>query len=232
VALLIIEQGKNTADYLFIILYPCRFNLLPNNYFRYFRAMIAFLKGEFVYKSPAMVHMDVQGVGYEVQISLHTYSQMQQLSAGLLHTYHHIREDGETLFGFFDLLEKEMFVQLLSVSGVGASTARMMLSAMKPEELARAIATGQVKQLESIKGIGKKSAERIVLELKDKVGRKIPGSNISSLINNTLEQDALNALVSLGIARPVAEQALKKVLSAEAVPQKVEDIIKQVLKIL
>jgi Holliday junction DNA helicase RuvA len=108
----------------------------------------------------------------------------------------------------------------------------MMLSAMKPDELARAIVQGQSRQLESIKGIGKKSAERIILELRDKVGKKYTGSNISPLINNTLEQDALNALVSLGIARQVAEQALKKLALDAPVPQKVEDIIKQVLKIL
>jgi Holliday junction DNA helicase RuvA len=143
-----------------------------------------------------------------------------------------VKEDDEVLYGFFETGEKDMFIQLISVSGVGASTARMMLSAMKPEELARAIVLGQIKQLESIKGIGKKSAERIVLELKDKIGKKFSGSNISPLINNTLEQDALNALVSLGIARPVAEQALKRLPQGAPVPQKVEDIIKQVLKIL
>ncbi|MDP4131049.1 MAG: Holliday junction branch migration protein RuvA [Bacteroidota bacterium] len=194
--------------------------------------MITFLRGDFVLKTPAMLHVDVQGVGYEVQISLHTFSQMQHLDKGLLHIYHQVREDDEILYGFFETGEKELFIQLLSVSGVGASTARMMLSAMKPEELARAIVQGEVKKLESIKGIGKKSAERIVLELRDKVGKKLHGSNISPLINNTLEQDALNALVSLGIARPVAEQAIKKLALNNAGPQKAEDIIKQVLKIL
>jgi holliday junction DNA helicase RuvA len=194
--------------------------------------MITFLRGDFVYKTPALIHIDVQGVGYEVQISLHTFSQIQALTKGVLHIYHQVKEDDELLFGFFETEEKEMFIQLLSVSGVGASTARMMLSAMKPEELARAIIQGHTKQLESIKGIGKKSAERIVLELRDKVGKKFSGSNISPLINNTLEHDALNALVSLGIARPVAEQALKKLAQDAPVPLKVEDIIKQVLKIL
>jgi holliday junction DNA helicase RuvA len=197
-----------------------------------FALMITFLRGDFVYKTPALVHMDVNGVGYEVQISLHTFSQMQHLDRGILQIYHQVKEDDEVLFGFFETGEKEMFSQLISVSGVGASTARMMLSAMKPEELARAIVQGQTRQLESIKGIGKKSAERIVLELRDKVGKKFAGSNISPLINNTLEQDALNALVSLGIARPVAEQALKRLAQDAPVPQKVEDIIKQVLKIL
>lgn len=115
---------------------------------------------------------------------------------------------------------------------MGATTARMMLSAMKPDELARTIIQSQVKELESIKGIGKKSAERIVLELREKLGKKFSGSNIPPLINNTLEQDALNALVSLGIARPAAEQALKKLSQEAQVPLKIEDIIKQVLKIL
>ena len=194
--------------------------------------MITFLRVDFVLKTPAMLHVEVQGVGYEVQISLHTFSQMQHLDKGLLHIYHQIREDDEILYGFFDPAEKELFIQLLSVSGVGASTARMMLSSMKPEEISRAIVQGEVKLLETIKGIGKKSAERIVLELKDKIGKKMALSNNSPLIYNTLEQDALNALVSLGIARPVAEQAIKKLALNNAVPQKAEDIIKQVLKIL
>ncbi|HEV3223592.1 MAG TPA: Holliday junction branch migration protein RuvA [Puia sp.] len=194
--------------------------------------MITFLRGDFVYKTPAQIHIDVQGVGYEVQISLNTFTRIQYMDKGILHIYHQVKEDDEILYGFSETSEKEMFIQLISVSGVGASTARMMLSAMKPDELARAIIQGQIKQLESIKGIGKKSAERIVLELREKLGKKFSGSNISPLINNTLEQDALNALVSLGIARPAAEQALKKLSQDAPVPQKIEDIIKQVLKIL
>ena len=112
--------------------------------------MITFLRGEFVYKTPALIHIDVQGVGYEVHISLHTFVPLQQLERGTIHIYHQVKEDGETLYGFFDKVEKEMFLLLLSVSGVGASTARMMLSAMKPEELARAISQGQTRQLESL----------------------------------------------------------------------------------
>jgi Holliday junction DNA helicase RuvA len=194
--------------------------------------MITFLRGDFVHKTPALIHIDVQGVGYEVQISLNTFTRIQHMDKGILHIYHQVKEDDEILYGFSETSEKDMFVQLISVSGVGASTARMMLSAMKPDELARAIIQGQIKQLESIKGIGKKSAERIVLELREKLGKKFSGSNISPLINNTLEQDALNALVSLGIARPAAEQALKKLSQDGPVPLKIEDIIKQVLKIL
>jgi Holliday junction DNA helicase RuvA len=194
--------------------------------------MIAFLRGVFAYKSPALVHIEAGGVGYELQISLNTYSRIESLDTGILLTYLHIREDAHILYGFFDKPEKDLFIQLLSVSGVGASTARMMLSSMKPEEITRAILQGNARQLESIKGIGKKSAERIILELRDKVGKNKDESNISTLINNTLEQDALNALVTLGIARPAAEQAIKKVLNEVSGTDKVEDIIKKALKIL
>jgi len=195
--------------------------------------MIAFLRGNFVYKSPALVQIETGGVGYELQISLNTFSRIQQLESGILLTYLHIREDAHVLYGFFDKTEKDMFIHLISVSGVGASTARMMLSAMKPEEISRAILQGNVRQLESIKGIGKKSAERIILELRDKLGKsKDETLNISSLTNNTVEQDALNALITLGIARPAAENAIKKVLSEGAGAEKIEDIIKKALKIL
>jgi Holliday junction DNA helicase RuvA len=194
--------------------------------------MIAFLRGDFVSKTPAQVHVDVAGVGYELQISLHTFSQIQDLDRGLLLTYLHIREDAHVLYGFFDRAEKELFIQLISVSGVGASTARMMLSSMKPEEITRAILQGNARQLESIKGIGKKSAERVILELRDKLGKSKLETNISSLIDNSLEQDALNALIALGIARPAAENAIRKVLSEGAQSLKVEDVIKKALKTL
>jgi Holliday junction DNA helicase RuvA len=195
--------------------------------------MIAFLRGNFVYKSPALVHLETGGVGYELQISLNTYSRVQDLENGVLLTYLHIREDAHILYGFFDKAEKDMFILLISVSGVGASTARMMLSAMKPEEISRAILQGNARQLESIKGIGKKSAERIILELRDKVGKAREETlNISSITNNTVEQDALNALITLGIARPAAENAIKKVLNEGAGAEKIEDIIKKALKIL
>jgi holliday junction DNA helicase RuvA len=192
--------------------------------------MIAFVRGQFVYKTPAVVHVEANGVGYELHISLHTYSHIQSLDNGLLYTYLHIKEDAHTLYGFAEPAEKELFLQLLSVSGVGAATARMMLSSMKPNELAAAIVQGNTKQLEAIKGIGKKSAERIVLELRDKLSKSKPDINISPLINNTLEQDALNALISLGIARSAGEQAIQRVLKAEPNLAAVEDIIKKALK--
>jgi len=193
--------------------------------------MIAFLKGNFVLKNPAFVHVDVNGVGYEVQISLHTYSKIQNLENGILHTSLLIREDAHLLFGFFDLAEKEMFHYLLSVSGIGASTARMMLSYMKPDEISRAIVLGDSKTLESVKGIGKKTAERMVLELRDKLSKQPLESNISPMKNNTLQQDALNALTALGINRQVAGQALEKAMTVNP-NLSVEELIKQALRTL
>jgi Holliday junction DNA helicase RuvA len=192
--------------------------------------MIAFLKGNFVRKTPAMVHVEVNGVGYELHISLNTYSSIVNQDKGLLHTYFHVREDAQILYGFFDESEKEMFIHLISVSGVGAATARMMLSSMKPTEISRAIIQGNTKLLESIKGIGKKSAERIILELRDKVGKSSFETNNDPLISNTLDVDALNALMALGIARATAEQAITRVKKANPDLQKIEDIIKQALK--
>lgn len=192
--------------------------------------MIAFLTGKFVLKTPTLVHVDVNGVGYELHISLNTFTQIQSMNTGTLYTHLHIREDAHLLYGFFEVAEKDMFLLLTSVSGVGASTARMMLSSLKPSDISKAIAAGNTKQLESIKGIGKKSAERLILELKDKIGKISTESNNSPLINNTLEQDALNALIALGIARNTGEQAIKKVLQAEPEINQIEHIIKKALK--
>ncbi|HND96765.1 MAG TPA: Holliday junction branch migration protein RuvA, partial [Chitinophagaceae bacterium] len=178
--------------------------------------MIAFLRGAFVSKTPATVIVEVNGVGYEVQISLNTYSKVQDLDKGLLYTSLIIREDAHILFGFFDLAEKEMFHHLLSVSGIGATTARVMLSYMKPDDLAKAIVQSDLRTLEGIKGIGKKSAERMVLELKDKLIKHPVESNNLPLKNNTLHQDALNALMALGINRQAASNALEKVMAAES----------------
>lgn len=193
--------------------------------------MIAYLKGDFVHKTPASVQVEVNGVGYEVLISLNTYSKIQHLDKGVLHTCLLIREDAHLLVGFFELAEKEMFLHLIGVSGIGASTARVMLSYMKPEELAKAIVQGDTRTLEGIKGIGKKTAERMVLELRDKLAKNPVESNISPMINNTLQQDALNALTALGINRQAAGQAIEKTLAANPnLP--VEELIKKALRTL
>ena len=193
--------------------------------------MIAYLRGAFVNKTPATVVVDVNGVGYDVQISLNTYSKIQDLDKGLLYTSLIIREDAHILFGFFDLAEKEMFHHLLSVSGIGATTARVMLSYMKPDDLAKAIVQSDLRTLEGIKGIGKKSAERMVLELKDKLIKHPVESNNLPLKNNTLHQDALNALMALGINRQAASNALEKVMAAES-NLSVEELIKKTLRTL
>jgi len=184
-----------------------------------------------VHKTPASVQVEVNGVGYEVLISLNTYSKIQHLDKGILHTCLLIREDAHILVGFFDLSEKEMFQHLLGVSGIGASTARVMLSYMKPEELARAIIQSDTRTLEGIKGIGKKTAERMVLELRDKLAKQPIESNISPMKNNSLQQDALNALMALGITRQAASQALEKTMATES-NLSVEELIKKALRTL
>ncbi len=192
--------------------------------------MYAYLQGKFTYKSPALVHVDVNGIGFEVNISLNTYSHIQHLEQGKLYTHLQVKEDGHVLYGFADRGEKDMFLLLISISGVGAATARMMLSSLKPEELSRAILQGNVKLLEGVKGIGKKTAERLVLELKDKIGKISPGAGLSVQAGNTLEQDALNALTALGIPRSQAEQSIQKIILAEPSVPELEDLIKKALK--
>ena len=193
--------------------------------------MISFLTGKFVQKTPTCVWIDVNGVGYEVFISLNTYSKIQDLNQGTLYTSLLIKEDSHQLFGFHDIAEKDIFQQLISVSGIGSSTARVMLSYMKPEEIIRAIVQADTKALEGVKGIGKKTAERMVLELKDKLAKQPQDSSFSSLKNNTLHQDALNALTALGINRQAANQALEKTLLANP-GLGVEELIKHVLRSL
>jgi Holliday junction DNA helicase RuvA len=194
--------------------------------------MLAYLQGKFVNKSPAQVVVDVQGVGYEVNISLNTYSSISDLQEGRLHTFLQIKEDAHTIYGFFEKEEKDIFILLISVSGVGASTARMMLSSLKPDEIAKAIMSGDVRLLESIKGIAKKSAQRLVLELKDKISKQPQGVGIEMPVSagNNLNLDALNALTALGIHRGQAEQALKKVIQQEPGIHKLEILIKKALQ--
>lgn len=192
--------------------------------------MIAFVKGNFVQKQPARVIVDVNGVGYDLQISLHTYSSIANKDSGMLLTYLHITENAQTLFGFAEQNEKDLFLQLISVSGVGAATARMMLSGMKPDEITRAIVQGNTKQLESIKGIGKKSAERLIVELRDKLSKQSADNIITGKHENNIENDAIFALISLGIVRNLAEQAVKKALTQNPETLVLEDLIKTALK--
>lgn len=192
--------------------------------------MYAYLQGKFTFKNPAQVYVDVNGIGFEVNISLNTYSNIQHLNEGRLFTYLQVKEDAHVLFGFFDKQEKDMFVMLTGVSGIGAVTARMMLSSLKPEEISAAIVQNNVKLLESIKGIGKKTAERLVLELKDKMGKIGTGVTASVHMGNSLEADALNALTALGISKAQAENSIQNIIRAEPSVLKLEDLIKKALK--
>jgi len=194
--------------------------------------MIASLTGSFVLKTPSYIHIDVHGVGYEVQISLNTYSKIQDLKEGTVLTHLQIKEDGHTLFGFAELAEKELFVQLINVNGVGASTARMMLSSMQPAELRSAIASGNTGALEKIKGIGRKSAERLILELREKMVKAGVESTASGFVRNSLENDALNALMALGIQKNTAEAALKKTRANSPEDNVLESIIKKSLQFI
>lgn len=195
--------------------------------------MIAFVKGAFVYKSPAEVWIDVNGVGYALQISLYTYSAIEDKAEAQLYTYLHITENAQTLYGFFDVKEKELFLHLISVAGVGAGTARMMLSGMQPDEIIKYIVQGNTKMLESIKGIGKKTAERIVVELKDKLGKWNMAAVSNMQSKNSIPEDALQALISLGISATAAQQALEKAMSLTNDDTiKLEELIKLSLKTL
>ncbi|MCH5599377.1 Holliday junction branch migration protein RuvA [Niabella ginsengisoli] len=193
--------------------------------------MITYLKGTFASVSPSTVVIDVNGVGYEVNISLNTFSEIQEKGSGLLYTHLLIREDAHLLYGFADTKEKDIFLLLLSVSGIGANTARLMLSSMKPEEITTAILHGDARSLERIKGIGKKTAERAVLELKDKIGKQPTDAAIATGVNSirTIKQDALEALIALGINRQQADQQVSKLLQSDPELQ-LEDLIKKVLK--
>lgn len=195
-----------------------------------FEIMYAYLQGKFSYKSPTQVYIDVNGVGYEVNISLNTYSNIQQINEGRLYIYMQVKEDAHVLYGFSEKDEKEIFLLLISVSGVGASTARMMLSSIKPEEVSKAILQGNVKLLEGVKGIGKKTAERLVLELKDKVGKHLSSLESTIAVNNSIDQDALNVLMALGISKNQAEQSIQKIIRLEPEITNLEELIKKALK--
>ncbi|MCU0403061.1 MAG: Holliday junction branch migration protein RuvA [Chitinophagaceae bacterium] len=196
--------------------------------------MIAQIKGTFLELSPTRVVVEAAGVGYELHISLHTYSSLQGKTEGRLFTFLKISEDAHTLYGFADPDEKEMFVKLIGINGVGAATARMMLSSLRPSEIAHAIISGDARSLERVKGIGKKTAERLVIELRDKLGKEadkgisLPGGSL----HNTAWNDALDALTALGIPRMQADLAVKKIKTALPENVSTEEIIKQVLKSL
>lgn len=191
--------------------------------------MIAQIKGRLVEKTPTYLIIDCGGVGYEVNISLNTYSALDNDELCFLHTHFIVREDAQLLYGFKEKSEKELFRLLISVSGVGASTAMMILSSLSPKETKQAILGSDVNTLKSVKGIGAKSAERIIIDLKDKIGKVEGVDSISLVQNNTIKDEALSALVMLGFAKNSAEKALTKIMASED-NLSVEQLIKQTLK--
>lgn len=193
--------------------------------------MISYLKGRFVSVYPSSVIVDVGGIGYDVNISLNTFSKIQNAENGLLYTHLLIKEDAHLLYGFADVKEKEIFLLLISVSGIGANTARLILSYMQPEDVTNAILQADSKALEQIKGIGKKTAERAVLELKDKIGKdQQHGVTIpSQMSSKSVRQEALDALMALGIGRNQSEQQVAKIVQSEP-DIELESLIKKVLK--
>jgi holliday junction DNA helicase RuvA len=197
--------------------------------------MIAYIKGKLVVKDPTYVIIDVGGVGYHIRISLQTYSALTLTDELVkLHTHLNIKEDAHTLFGFFEIDEKELFVDLLSVSGIGPGTAMVMLSSLSASEIKHAIVTEDVRTVQSIKGIGAKTAARAIIELKDKLKKEQMVGGSSASVNNmptySLKNEALAALTTLGIARNVAEKSIEAILKKEGINITVENLIKQALR--
>ena len=191
--------------------------------------MIAHIQGKLVEKTPTEVVIDCNGVGYHVNISLHTYSLLPQVETIKLFTYLQIKEDAHTLFGFVEKSEREIFKMLLSVSGIGASIARTMLSSLEPKQIIQALAVGDIAAIQSIKGIGNKTAQRAILDLKDKVLKLYDLDEVSMTANNTNKDEALSALEVLGFNKKLAEKVVEKLAAAQP-EASVESLIKQALK--
>jgi Holliday junction DNA helicase RuvA len=193
--------------------------------------MYEYISGKITRDTPAYVVLDNSGIGYFINISLHTYESVKGKESAKLYIYEHIREDAHSLYGFAETRERDLFTLLISVSGIGANTARMMLSSLSPDELQIAISIENVNQLKSIKGIGLKTAQRIIVDLKDKIGKGMTGEKLPLPEDNTKAEEALSALVMLGFTKAPSQKVIDKILR-ETPGIKVEQIIKQALKAL
>ena len=191
--------------------------------------MIAHIQGKLVEKTPTEVVIDCNGVGYHINISLHTYSLLPSSDFVKLFTHLIIKEDAHSLYGFVEKSEKEIFKMLLTVSGIGAGIARTMLSSLEPRQIIQALASGDVATIQSIKGIGGKTAQRAILDLKDKVLKIYDLDEVSLTQNNTNRDEALSALEVLGFVRKTSERVVEKIIK-DAPDSSVESIIKQALK--
>lgn len=194
--------------------------------------MIAYIDGKLTHKDPTYVIIDVGGVGYQIKVSLNTYSSLPGSERCKLHTYLHIKEDAHTLFGFTTAAEKDLFLLLISISGVGPNTGLMILSSLSVEEVQQAIVREDVRTIQHVKGIGAKTAQRIILELKDKVRKEVLISDaaVPGSAHNTNRAEALSALVTLGFAKNVAEKTLDTIIKREGGNLSVEELIKFALK--
>jgi Holliday junction DNA helicase RuvA len=193
--------------------------------------MLEYIKGEISELTPTYVVLELNGWGYRVNISLFSFSRLQGVTSCRLYLHQVIREDAHILFGFTTTDERDVFRLLISVSGVGANTSRMILSSMSPDEVKNAVLGGRVDLLKSVKGIGAKTAERIIVDLRDKIGKSSDNSQIFKSADNTLKKEALSALEILGFARKQAEKVIDGLLAGNSTPA-VEDLIKQALKLL
>ncbi|MGC1204225.1 MAG: Holliday junction branch migration protein RuvA [Flavobacteriaceae bacterium] len=191
--------------------------------------MITHIQGKLTEKNPTHVVIDCNGVGYMLNISLHTYSQIPDNEQLKLYTHLQVKEDSHTLFGFSSLAEREIFRLLISVSGIGASIARTMLSSLSPKQVREGIAMGDVVLIQSIKGIGAKTAQRVILDLKDKVLKIYDIDEVSVSKDNTNKNEALSALEVLGFVKKQAERVVDKIMVQQP-DATVETIIKQALK--
>ena len=194
--------------------------------------MYAYIDGKLVFKSAAFVVIDAGGVGYHINISLNTYSRLGSAERCKLFTWLHVKEDAHTLYGFADEGERRLFLHLISISGIGPNTGRMMLSSITPEEIQNAIISGNVSLIQRIKGIGPKSAQRIILELQDKLRKEGSDTLSPSPLNKTARDEALSALVMLGFARNAAEKVLEQEINKNNDGLTVEQLIKSALKSL
>ncbi len=195
--------------------------------------MISYLKGKLAAKDPTHLIIDVAGIGYHVNISLSTYSETKDQEDIFIHTYLHVKEDSHTLFGFHNESEKKMFLSLLSISGVGPNTALMIQSSLSADELKQAIVSEDVKTIQGVKGVGAKTAQRVILELKDKIkkeGLYDDAEKISSGGYNTIKNEALSALTTLGINKNAAEKSIDAILKNSGNTITLEELIKLALK--
>jgi len=194
--------------------------------------MYDYIDGKLTFKCPAYIVVEAGGIGYHINISLNTYSVLANTERCKVYVWLHVKEDAHTLYGFADEGERRLFLHLISVSGIGPNTGRMMLSSITPNEIQSAIVNADLPLIQRIKGIGVKSAQRLVLELQDKLKKEGTGSLISAPLNNTVREESLSALMMLGFAKAPAEKAIDQAVKTGGPELTVEQMIKMALKSL